>query len=184
MGNLFFLWTFSFSSERRGGIFISKEMGLVGACERPTHTSALQKEGRQVKESRTLVSYAAVSPVHPRGCDQKLSPARKGNGQRRKGSPAPSTSGTGARFQPSTLPAWPTSAIPDPSLPPWATWRYKCAQSALGKLPVGGATSMGTPESLFSVLRTSTVSEQVGPGQQPLGLIHCPTATRPIRSRC
>ena len=88
------------------------------------HTSSHQKEGRQVKESRTLVSYGAVSPVHPRGCDQKLSPARKGSGQRRKGSPAPSASGTGAHFQPSTLPAWPTPAIPDPSLPPWATWRY------------------------------------------------------------
>lgn len=43
MGTLFFLWVLLHHLGRRGGIFISTEMGLVRACERP-HTCLLSRK--------------------------------------------------------------------------------------------------------------------------------------------
>lgn len=52
---------------------------------------------------------------------------------------------------PSSLPAWPTSAIPDPSLPPWAKEGYislQMGQICSWKASPGGATSARTWQSL------------------------------------
>lgn len=62
MGNLYFLWIFFECLEKRGGIFISKEMGLVGAYERP-HTCLLSRKKKdKLRNPRPLVSYGAISP--------------------------------------------------------------------------------------------------------------------------
>lgn len=105
---------FFFSAQRgEEEYFISEEMGLVGAYERP-HTMSALKEARaeDVEEFRSLMSYGVVSPGHlSRGYNQMLPPARKRLPGRKQPSPQ-------QRQLWGSFPAWPTPAIPDPPCHP------------------------------------------------------------------